>query len=198
MLETINKLKNAIMKDEYLRKLSLKLGVKEESLILESKRAKQPKLSAKERQVVSDQKGAFNTSPTEKLLMSLMLEENSLINRMKDNLSPQDFKDERICRIVSVMFDLVEEGREVRPQILMNHLEDDISSLICRSEFLPEGLTLEHKERMADDCLKRIKEEGVKLKRERLHEEIKVAQHSGDEQKLNSLIEEFHSLIKKR
>lgn len=196
MLETINKLKNAILRDEYLHKLSVKLKVKEEALVSESGRMRQSK-PARDNQVNPVKKATFNISPTEKLLMTLMLEENSLISRMKNNLSPQDLSDERISRIVSVMFNLIEEGREVRPQILMNHLEEDISSLICHSDFLPEGLTLQHKEKMADDCLKRIKEEKRKIKRERLHEEIKDAQSTGDEQRLNRLMQEFHSLIKK-
>jgi hypothetical protein len=130
--------------------------------------------------------------------MSLMLEENSLIARIKENFDPQDFKDERISRIVSVMFNLIDQGKEVKPQSLINHFGDDVSYLICESDFLPEDMSLEHKERMVDDCLKRLKENKAKVKRARLHEEIKVAQHSGDEAKLNQLIEEFHSLIKKR
>ena len=196
MLETINKIKNSILKAEYLKKLSLRLDVDEGALLEESKKAKAFRITPPAQ--VSLKKKPLNISPTEKLLMSLMLEENSLISRMKENLSPNDFKDERICRIVSVMFNLMEQGREVKPQILMNHLDEDVSSLICEQEFIPDGLSIEHKERMADDCLKRIKDERLRAIRQRLHEEIKIAQHAGDEARLNSLVEEFHALIKKR
>ncbi len=196
MLETINKIKNAILRDEYLRKLSLKLDVKEESLLSESLKINKPKPLSNNR-ASAFKKITLKASPTEKLLMALVLEENSLITRIKDHLSPQDLSDERLSRILSVMFQLVESGREVKPQILMNHLEEDDSSLICHSDFLPEGLTLEHKERMADDCLKRIKKEKIKIKRKMLHEEIKEAQNVGDEQRLNALMQEFHLLIKK-
>jgi DNA primase len=195
MFETINKFKNAILKAEYLRKLSFELGVNENALLEEAKRVNKNKASAVVQPIIKRQ--PLSVSPTEKLLMSLMLEENSLINRIKDNFDPQDFKDERVSKVVSVMFKLIEQGVEVRPQNLMNYLEDDISILISQSDFLPEGMSLEHKERMVDDCLKRLKNDKAKIKREKLHEEIKVAQHSGDEEKLNKLIEEFHSLIKK-
>ena len=196
MLETINKIKNAILRDEYLRKLSFRLKVKEEALISESLRVNKLKPVSGSR-ANAFKKTTLKVSPTEKLLMTLMLEESSLINRIKDSLSPQDLSDERLSRILSVMFQLVESGKEVKPQILMNHLEEDASSLVCNSDFLPEGLTLEHKERMADDCLKRIKEEKIKIKRKMLHEEIKEAQSAGDEQRLNTLMQEFHLLIKK-
>ena len=196
MFETINKFKNAILRAEYLKKLSFELGVNEEALLEEAKKGNKDKFRTPPQ--INSKKKPLDISPTEKLLMSLMLEENSLINRIKENFDPQDFKDERISRIVSVMFKLIEQGKEVRPQSLVNHFEDDISYLICESDFLPEGMSLEHKERMVDDCLKRLKDSRAKVKREKLHEEIKVAQQSGDETRLNKLIEEFHSLIKKR
>ncbi len=196
MFETINKFKNAILKAEYLKKLSFELGVKEEALLEEAKKGDKTKLATALQ--TDTKKRGLNISPTEKLLMSLMLEENSLINRIRANFDPQDFKDERISRIVSVMFSLIEQGKEVRPQSLINHLEDDISQLISESDFLPEGMSLEHKEKLVDDCLKRLKDDKAKVRRERLHQEIKVAQHSGEEEKLNKLIEEFHTLIKKK
>ena len=196
MLETINKFKNAILKAEYLKKLSFELGINEEALLEEARKGSKDKFRVVPPEV-SIKKKPLNVSPTEKLLMSLMLEENSLINRIKDKFDPQDFKDDRFSRILSLMFNLIEEGKEVKPQNLMNYLGDDISHLICESDFLPEGMSLEHKERMVDDCLKRLKNDKAKVIRERLHEEIKIAQHSGDEGRLNKLIEEFHSLIKK-
>ncbi|MFA5286917.1 MAG: DNA primase [Candidatus Omnitrophota bacterium] len=195
MFETINKFKNAILRAEYLKKLSFELNVNEEALLEESKKGSKDKFRAAPQ--VNNKMKPLNISPTEKLLMSLMLEESSLINRIKDNFDPQDFKDERISRIVSVMFSLLEQGKEVKPQSLVNYLGDDISYLICGSEFLPEDMSLEHKERLVDDCLKRLKKDKAKVKREKLHEEIKVAQQSGEEGTLNRLIEEFHSLIKK-
>ncbi len=196
MLETINKFKNAILKTEYLKKLAQELGIKEEALLEEAKKKKVDKFH--DAPQANFKKSHLSVNPTEKLLMLLMLEENSLIERIREAIDPRDFKDERISRIVSVMFSLMAEGKEVRPQILMNHLGDDISYLVCEPDSLPEGLSLAHKESMAEDCLKKLKGEREKLKREKLHEEIKVAQAAGDEERLNRLIEEFHCLIKKR
>jgi len=194
MLETINKFKNAILKTEYLKKLASELGIKEEALLEEAKKKKANKFY--DTPQPNFKNSPLSVSPTEKLLMSLMLEENSLIGRVRETIDLRDFKDERISRIVSLMFSLAAEGKEAKPQILMNHLGDDISHLVCEPDSLPEGLSLKHKERMVDDCLKRIKGGGEKLKREELHKEIKIAQDSGDEERLNRLIKEFHCLIK--
>jgi replicative DNA helicase len=127
-----------------------------------------------------------------------MLEEADFINRIKSDLEPADFRDERICRIVRLMFDLIDQGKAVEPHKLMNYLEgEDILQVICESSFLPE-IPPDDKERVVDDCVQRLKHERLKFRRHQLHEEIKSAQHNGDEEKLHKLMREFHTLIKKR
>jgi DNA primase len=195
MLETIAKLKNAVMRSEYIRKLAQELNIKEEALLEEVKKIKPVKAVSGYQEAAA--RKHHNVNPTEKLLMSLMLEENSLIERIKENLDPADFQDERIARIVSIMFDLVKQGKKVEPQILMNHLGDDISELVCESVFLPQAASESHKEKVLEDCIQRMKNESTKAKRHRLHEMIKLAQNSGDNEQLVRLTEEFHSLIKK-
>jgi hypothetical protein len=97
------------------------------------------------------------------------------------------------------MFDLASQGKNIEPHLLINHLgEEDISQIICESIFAPEGSTSEDKERVVNDCIQRLKNEKLKLKRQHLHDQIKTAQHLGDEERLQRLIEEFHCLIKKR
>ena len=43
-----------------------------------------------------------------------------------------------------------------------------------------------------------LKLERMKLEQQKLHEEIKAAQHIGDEERLERLTQEFHCLLKKR
>jgi len=77
-------------------------------------------------------------------------------------------------------------------------LGEEISELVCESVFLPQDLGDNHREKVVDDCIQRVKDKSVKLKRERLHEQIKTAQHLGNQEHLEELIREFHSLIKKK
>jgi len=196
MLETIAKFKNAVLKSEYVRKLAQELNVKEEALLEELKKVKaqKPYLNA---QAMSPRKNR-DVNPTEKLLMSLMLEEASLINRIRETIDVKDFQDERISRVVSIMFDLADQGKEVAPQILMNHLGEDISELVCESVFLPQGSSESHREKVVNDCIQRMKHQRLKSERLKLHEQIKAAQEFGDTERLSRLTEEFHSLIKKK
>ena len=128
-----------------------------------------------------------------------MLEENELAECVRRNLEPADFQDERACRIVSILFDLMEQGKSIEPVTLMNQLGDEFADqVICESMFLPESLSQEQKETVAMDCVRRLKNERLKFKRKCLHDQIKAAQQTGDEESLGRLIGEFDCLIKQR
>jgi len=196
MLETISKFKNAVSRSEYVRKLSEALSVKEEALLSELKKTKTDKVYMPVQETGLKKQADIN--PTEGLLIKLMLEESDVIQKIKDHLEPADFQDERACRIVSLMFDLVSQGKSVEPNLLASRIgEEDAMKVICESAFMPEILP-EQKEKVVADCIQRLKNEKFRLRRQRLHDEIKSAQYSGDTEKLNRLLEEFHLLIKKR
>lgn len=196
MLSTINKFNNAVLKSEYVKRLSEELNVKEEALLQELGKIKpdRPYVDFNPPQGLK----ATNINLTEKLLVKLMLEEVDFINRVRETLEPADFQDERISRIVSIMFDLIEQGKVVEPHKLINHFgAEDISQVICESTFLPE-VSGGDKERILDDCIRRLKSERLKFRRQQLHDQIKTAQALGEEEKLNRLVQQFHELIKKR
>jgi DNA primase len=198
MLSTINRFKNAILKSEYIKRLAQELNIQEDALLQELKKIKADRLYLEPQQEPLKKK-VLNINPTEKLLIKLMLEEAELIERIRERLEPTDFQDGRISRIVSIMFDLVSQGKGVEPHKLINQFEDDedIRQFICESTLLPEFVS-ENKEKIIDDCIQRLKSERLRLKKQHLHEQIKTAQNLGDEEKLQRLIEEFHHLIKQR
>jgi DNA primase len=195
MLPTINKFKNAVLKSEYIKRLAQDLNLEEDALLQELKKVKEDRPYLDLNQVV--QKKVLNINPTEKLLIKLMLEERELISRIRMSLEPADFLDERISRIVSVMFDLMEQGKNIETSNLINYLDDnDTLQVICESTFLPE-ISAQNKDRVIDDCIQRLKSEKLKFKKQQLHDQIKTAQHLGDEEKLHRLIREFQHLTKK-
>ena len=197
MLETIAKLKNAVLKSEYIKKLAQDLDIGEDALLQEIKKVKEQRPYVDSRDALN--KKTLNINPTEKLLIKLMLEETEFVERIRKSLEPADFQDERISRIVSIMFDIAAQGKNIEPHLLINYLGDeDIAQIVCESMFMPEDLSVQHKEKIIDDCVERLKSKKLRLKRQHLHDQIKIAQNSGDEERLSRLIEEFHYLIKKR
>lgn len=197
MLPTINRFKNAILKAEYIKRLAQELDTAEDAILQELRKIKEDRPYV-DLGTQGHIKKAAQINPTEKLLIKLMLEEEALISQIRERLEPGDFQDERIARIVSLMFDLVDQGKNIEPNKLINYLDDEtMAQVICESTLLPE-ISSPNKENVIDDCIKRIKGERLKIKKQRLHEEIKEAQTLRDEGKLRILMEQFHGLIKGR
>jgi len=198
MLATIAKVKNAILKGGYVKQLAQNLDVKEEALFAELKNIKDYSGSQSTVVPFAPQKKNLQINPTEKLLVKLMLEESSLIERLKEVLTPSDFQDARTTKIVSIMFDAVSQGRKVVPSHLINSCmaQEDLSQMICELSVMPQ-VADEDKERITDDCIKRLKEHGLKGRVEFLRREIKEAQNLKDEQKLQKLMQEFCNLTKR-
>ena len=194
MLSTINKFKNALVQSEYLKKLSEELRVEEDSLLQELKKIKEPKSFVDA--PLSNVSRAAAINPTEKLLVQLMLEESALIEQVRQALEPADFQDARTSRVVSILFDLLAQGKSVEPRKLVNYIGiEESSQLICESALAPD-INEEEKEKVLFDCIQRLKSQRVKLKRQHLHEQIKAAQHSGDEETMQRLMQEFHELTR--
>jgi len=196
MLSTINKFDNAILRGEYIKRLAEEIKI-DEHYILEELNKLKPNAALCSEEGLGVKRSVSEINPAEKLLIKFMLEEKELIERIMQELSPADFADLRTAKIVSLMHDLFTQGKNIEPSILMNYFsEDDASQLVCESMFMPELLG-EEREKAVNDCIMRIKVQRLKSQREHLHIQIKSAQSLGDEQKLNSLIKEFHNLIKK-
>ncbi|MDD5668857.1 MAG: DNA primase, partial [Candidatus Omnitrophica bacterium] len=166
MLSTIHKFTNAIIKTEYIKKLAHELSISDDSLVQELKKLK-PEKSAAADQTPNRKKAVIH--PTEKLLLKLMLEESRLINTVRERIEPSDFQDERTSRIVSLMFNLAEEGKQVEPRYLISQTGDEEACrLICDSTFLPE-LSENEKESVVDDCIKRLKINRLHLQKQLIH-----------------------------
>ncbi len=195
MLPMLKKTKNSILVSEYIKQLSEKLSVSESRLYEELKKLGEAAPYAPE--FGARKQAAAPVNPTEKLLVQLMLAETSLIEQIHRHLVPEDFSDQRTGKIVEIMYEMLAQGKAFEPNSLINYFAaDDVQQLICESSFLPET-SLDEKERVATDCVNRIKDARLKQRKQRLHDQIKEAQTEGDEKKLHLLMEEFHMLIKK-
>jgi DNA primase len=196
MLATINKFNNAVLRSEYVKSLAEALSVKEEALLQELNKIKVVSPGGPFHKTAEPKK-TININPTEKLLIKMMIEQEGIIDQIRQKLTPADFQDEVVCKIVSVMFDFAEQGKSIDTNALINHLGDEyVSQVICESAFMPD-IPEQRIQEVVSDCMQRLKKERAKSKRQDLHEQIRVAQHLGDEEKLRLLMQEFHFLTKK-
>ncbi|MBN1913906.1 MAG: DNA primase [Candidatus Omnitrophica bacterium] len=194
MLETIAKFRHEVLKSEYIKRLSEEIGVGEEALLKELSKKSEPK----KYQLTEAPAGAkpVSLNPTERLLIKLMLEETNVIEEIKQSLDPADFQEEGLSSIVSILFDLVSQGKQVETNSLINYFSDErIKQIICESSLSAE-VTSSNRQEVLNDCIQRLKDQRLKHRRQRLHDEIKAAQNLGDEDEMSRLILEFNRLIK--
>jgi DNA primase len=192
MLETINKINQPVLKATYIKKLAEELEVKEEAVWLQLKKIKDSAYDLK--RVNFNGYNRIDIHPTEKLLIKLMLEEEEILKNLMQVISPRDFHNEKTHQIVSVLFDLVSKGKKVMINNLLNYFpESDILPILCELSFAPP-IDESNKEKIIQDCVQRLKERSIRIQRENLSKQIKLAQSIGDTEKLNLLIQQFHQL----
>ncbi|MFA5319764.1 MAG: DNA primase [Candidatus Omnitrophota bacterium] len=196
MLSTISKFQSAVVRSEYLRVLAGEIDVAEEALIEELNKIKSGRQERRTVIQVKQEAAPEAVSPAEKLLIQLMLQENELISRIRESLDPSDFQSLTAAKIVRTMFELSGKGMDIGAGTLMNHLEESgVSGIVCDPFLSSEDVSEEEKEKMAHDCVRRIKMQHINSRRRHLHQQIKDAQVSGDRTRLDGLLKEFNTLI---
>lgn len=198
ILPLISKFNNAVIKSECIKKLSEELRVDENSLLVELKKIKDMPSDKKavDKHVVLD-KPLSRSLSTERLIVKMMLEEDGLIESLKDRLKPADFQDKHLSQIVERIYDLTSQGRKIEPKGLINYFPDrQITNIICELSTY-EVPSVKDKDKVLSECVDRLQEYRRKIKQEAVHEEIKLAQIQKNESRLKELLKEFQSLAKK-
>lgn len=198
LLATVKKFKNRVLVSEYVRRIADRIGCREEDLFAELTAIKNTGQDehAFSRPETVDNRQPLN--PTERLIIRLMLEETSLIERMRERVSPADFLDARTSRIVSLMFELASSGQKPTAGALLNQAGSDISPLLTESALEPSCEIPENdREKILEECISRLINNRSIRERKLLQEEIRKAERGGDQDRLTLLTREFNSLLKR-
>jgi DNA primase len=194
-LPTLSKINNAVLKSSYTKKLADKLNVKEEDVVSELK--KHQKVDYRDYDAEVEEKEEIDIDMAEKIIITLMLENNELIPKVKEKLKPDDFEHYYTKKIISEIFKIAENNKEVNPARLIDAFDDEIIiQLVCSLSLkIPE---IEKIEKNLTDCVKRIRERNIKKKLKQLQMEIKMAQEKNIDSKVNELTSEFTNLLNKQ
>jgi len=142
-----------------------------------------------------DKRTAINISPAEKILAKLMLEDINVINTVKNNLQPFDFKNRDVRNLVEALFKFDADHNFIDATKLINYLEDKVAPNVI-SFIVNEALEIKDKERNVSDCIKAIRREQKDTRLKDIQNRLVVAQKKGHEEDARSLLEEFNRLIK--
>lgn len=137
----------------------------------------------------------------EKSLLKLLINDEYIYEKIKENFSPDDFLDPINRRIAELVFDSYKEGKKITQQRLANNFS--ASELNKVNEVLAIEINFEdsEKDKAVEDYLKKINYYKMKIKRKQIKEEISLIESKkdiseGEEEKLKELCLELMKLDK--
>lgn len=188
MVSLFSKVQNEILRSAWTRELAKELSISEESLLAEMRKS-----GARQKVVRPEsQSSSLSSVPTiEKMLLGLMLEEESFLARAKEEVGLEDFQHPKAREIVRQILQ-----RGTVPAQLINFYKEDAEAAQLISLACAEVETLTDKPKALSDCLVRMKLSRIRHEREELKSQIEVAQRDGDRNRLTKLLYDFNQLNK--
>ncbi|MBU0759293.1 MAG: DNA primase [Candidatus Omnitrophica bacterium] len=196
MLGTINRVRNAVIKAEFIKNLSAALSIKEEAVWEELKKLGNNKSFRRGGQAgLQEVKRTVSISPAEKILVKLMLEDASVVNTVRESLKPFDFKNPDIRHLIEALFSFDTKGTIIDARRLINYLEDKVSPHVI-SFIVNDEVMIRDKEKNIRDCINVIKKENKDRQLRDIQSRLSLAQKNGYKDEAKSLLGEFNRLIK--
>ena len=201
MLFSLHKIGNTVLREAYIKRLSRKLNIREESLYLEIEKVDALNRRRQKKKQDSPFKPSVSTEQKEeKILLGLMLTEEKIVSLTRKSLKPDEFRNLSIGRIVKFL--LSQDSK-----IPLNHLIEklrkekieDLDSLIssCVNQ-LEVNVDFDKKIVITSDCIKKIKNREKKKMLLELSQQIKVAEERDDENLASQLLEKHQKISKSK
>lgn len=196
MLPTVSRINNAVLRSDFIKKLSERLSVDEESLRVELKKVKQ---DPGERYRAMEVKEARNTSKgAERMIVALMLDAPELIGKIEEQLSADEMENTSVRHVAQAIFEMRRSRGEVSAPALINQLghDDEATLLVSEAVAMSEIFGETDREKILADCVAAIRRDNKKDRVKRLQAALKAAQDSRDEETVKKLCAEMNALIK--
>jgi len=196
ILPTIAKIKNAILKTGYLKRLADGLSIDEASLRTELAKVKPDYSYQYEAQTEIRQRVSGKAARSaEKILAGLMIDNNAFISLVKENLGTDDFKDPSIKKVIDSLFKFSKGDKSISPGKLISSFETEEMGQ-CISEIIAVNESLIDPDKSLEDCIKWIKQNNLKDRLRFLQDQIKNAQNARQDDKVIELVTKYNDLIK--
>lgn len=194
MLPTIKRVENSVLRADYISRLSRRLFITEDALNEELSKVK---LDYSYPGEVRKVRQNFDIPPAEKITAGLMIEDPDIARKVKEELKCDDFNSQEIRDIVTLIYRMLDENKIPNAaKIIHNFNDDHLSHVIC--EALSETENFIDREKSLKDCIRRIKQDNMICKRERLTGLIKEAEQQGDDARTMGLIRQLDMLKSER
>ncbi len=188
MLPTLARIKNAVLKSGYLKKMSEELSVDEASIRAELGKVKPEYAGAKNSSYAA---GNEPQAPqllrcAEMTLLAIALEDPKLAATIREKLGFEKFKSKAIAGVLEKIVGLQKNGEKVIPSHLISCFEDGkTEEIITRA--LSIAPTIQDRDKGLRECFRHILDENVK----------EAARNNPDMYEVKRLIDEHRNMLKK-
>ena len=192
LLPTIKRVPNATQASEYLRMLAEVLKVREADLRLEIGRIKGDDPRAWRPTVLTEPPP--RAPAVERVLLGILLEDPRYLARVQTEVSLELLQDAAVREALGLLVRSAEAGEEALRQAVVALKHGDSASVVAQALMLSEPI--EDVDRAFEECVRRIRQETVRLRLNELQDRIRAAEGTGDETYAASLIGEYNQLVK--
>ena len=196
-LDTFAHIRNEVLLDQYINRLSMVLGVQAESIRreLDKLQAKLNRPEGKEQsaQPQSDKKegGAEND---EFILLSVLFSDPALIDKVQEELSAEDFSDPGARQVFSLLAELNRTGRKVTLTAVLDRGDDErLKSRLRESSFFDMDEISRLK--AVDDCIRSMRQKKIKKNLNDLQLKIREAESGGRGEQVLEYMKEYQALM---
>ncbi len=200
MLPTIHRMRNAIRRSGYVKRLAQEFSRGEKSLgeewiLAELKKVKRDfEYYSKEGLI---QTKPIVGRPAEEMLLKILLEDETAVEEIRKSLALEDFQDLRIREAMRVVYQLHAQGNPPPAAKLISCLRgEDAAQLISRIS--SSACKFIDPRRSLSDCIRRINNDNLKNRLNKLQREIKLAQSWGHKDKIMELLGKYNQLVRNR
>jgi hypothetical protein len=196
MFSSLSKVSDYLVKAEYMKKLAEEVGF-EERILWDQYNARM-KRGVRPQAVIERVMKEKRYEPVEGTLVYIMLMRTELIPQLKDVLAVEEFLTPQLRNIVKKIYEFYPDEEKLKLGNLCNHLSEDevriLTQIMSEEVQLPEDLF----DKVLEDCIIRLKELRIKSYCDFLTQEIKKAQQSSDDRRVQELLKELNEIMKGR
>lgn len=210
VIPSIINLSNEIEKDEAIMKLAKRLHLSPDAIRAEvEKNARKSRNSWGKRHKITglrDNKTNFAQpaksqkeekdarSKAEETLLIMILEDKSVFSKIKGEVGVHFSSNQEYLNIINLLAEMIENGLDYQPAALFDRMPDEASAGVL-SELMAKETPADNKVKIIQDCLKTIREDEIRKKREDLLRQMEEADRNRDQDLRNQLLLEYSKLI---
>ena len=197
MLPTISRVKNAIVKSAYLKKLAERLGVNESALRDEMKKVKND-YSYRAVPETTDAPAPWNYVSSEIHLLGLVISDKDMFETMRTELGLHMFRDENIKKVMGVIEGIRVGDDTVSPGKVLSRLEGDERAKAAVIRAVAKADITEDGERVFRDCMACMRKENRKEELKTLTHMLKQAEKDRNDPEIRELLMKINRIYKEK